>query len=97
MVSLGKLRRLWYHSVYLPEQIARFISCEPHSLYRSMVEFLKSRGYSCRNDLRCPFCGSAFSTPLALRLHILNAHYDELLQLVDEYYLYRDEKKRASR
>jgi len=82
--------------VYLPEQIAKFISCEFHSLFRSMIEFLKSKGYSCRYDLRCPFCGNAFSSRLALRLHIINAHYDDLLQLIDEYYtVYKKERRRA--
>jgi len=33
---------------------------------------------------------------LALRLHIVNAHYDDLLQLIDEYYtVYKKERRRA--
>jgi hypothetical protein len=61
-----------------------------------MVRFLKNKGYSCRDDLSCPFCGNAFSSRLALRLHIFNAHYDDLLQLVDEYYtVYKKERRRA--
>lgn len=92
MVGLGKLHRLWFHAVYLPDQIAEFISCREHSLYRSFVEFLRARGIdrSCSDyGVKCPFCGFTFSRK-GFKNHLLKAHYSEVLQLIDEYYKLRE-------
>lgn len=87
---MASVRRLWYRYVYLPRQISRYISCTPHSLHRKFVEFLKKKNIVCaeswRSDVKCPFCGYTYSRK-GFEKHLIDAHYDVLLQLIDEYFL----------
>jgi hypothetical protein len=84
------VRRIWYRYIYLPKQIAKYVSCMPHSLHRKFVEFLKKKSIICvesyTDHIKCPFCGYTFSKK-GFEKHLIEAHYDTLLQLIDEYFL----------
>ena len=90
---MGRIHKLKYQE-YLVRQVIQYLACKPHSLDIDFVMFLILRGFRCNktaNGIKCPFCNTTFSKS-GLELHILNAHYDEVLQLIDEYY-----KTRVSR
>jgi len=90
---MGRIHKLKYRE-YLVRQVIHYLACKPHSLDTGFVMFLILRGFRCSktiNGIKCPFCNTT-RFKAGLELHILNAHYDEVLQLIDEYY-----KTRVSR
>jgi len=84
---MGGIHKLWHHE-YKAKQVIRYFAYKSHSLDKDFVMFLVLRGLKrsrTANGVKCPFC-NVISSKAGLELHILCMHYDEILQLVDEYY-----------
>jgi len=81
--------KIRYRYAYLPEQIAKLVTCRPHSLHKKFVDFLESKEIKCVESytdyVKCPFCGYVFSRR-GYKRHLMETHYDELLKIIDEYY-----------
>jgi len=83
---MGRVHKLLYRE-YLVKQVICYLVCKPHSLDIDFVMFLILRGFRCNktaNGIKCPFCNIT-SSKSGLEFHIKYAHYDEVLQLIDEY------------